>query len=91
MRGSIIIDSNGNSVAKKFERDGSGLITGLRESMGLIEIPETTTAINQGDMIDFIPFYRAGSIKHMQKCKPSHLVICTIGIFCRYCPNGSGF
>ena len=61
LRGSIMIDSNGNSVAKKFERDGSGLITGLRESTGLIEIPESTTTINQGDLVDFIPFNELGT------------------------------
>lgn len=56
LRGSIEADVHGNSIAMKFNRDGSGLITSLRESSGLIEIPEETTTINQGDLVDFIPF-----------------------------------
>jgi molybdopterin molybdotransferase len=43
-------------VAAKFPRDGSGLITGLREADGLIEIPEPATSVQRGDMVDFLPF-----------------------------------
>jgi len=44
----------------KFDRDGSGLITALRESSGLIEIPEETTSVSKGDLIDFIPYNEMG-------------------------------
>ena len=40
----------------KYARDGSGLISSLRESTGLIEIPEETTQVAQGDRLSFIPF-----------------------------------
>ncbi len=60
LRGTIEIDANGSNIAMKFNRDGSGLITSLRESTGLIEIPEETTVINQGDPVDFIPFNEFG-------------------------------
>ncbi|MEM8878571.1 MAG: gephyrin-like molybdotransferase Glp [Pseudomonadota bacterium] len=43
-------------VASKFPKDGSGLITGLREADGLIEIPEATTSVRHGDIVDFLPF-----------------------------------
>ena len=43
-------------VAAKFPRDGSGLITGLREADGLIELPEAATSVRRGDMVDFLPF-----------------------------------
>jgi len=43
-------------VAEKFPRDGSGLITGLREASGLIEIDEATTSLSPGDPVTFLPF-----------------------------------
>lgn len=59
LRGFIIHEDN-KPIVMKFDRDGSGLITGLRESSGLIEIPEETTSINTGDLIDFIPYNEMG-------------------------------
>lgn len=40
----------------KFKRDGSGLISGLREADGLIEISEEITSVTEGDSVSFIPF-----------------------------------
>lgn len=48
--------TGGHPAAHKFMRDGSGLITGLREADGLVEIPEETTSISRGDMVTFLPF-----------------------------------
>lgn len=56
----MLVEENGKTVAKKYQRDGSGLISGLRESSGFIEIPEDTTAVNKGDIIRFIPFSEFG-------------------------------
>jgi molybdopterin molybdotransferase len=55
-RGFLETDKNGQTTAHKFMRDGSGLITGLREADGLIEIPEDVTSIKQGDLVRFLPF-----------------------------------
>lgn len=55
-RGFLRTDDTGQTVAHKFMRDGSGLITGLREADGLIEIPEDVTKISQGDLVRFLPF-----------------------------------
>ncbi len=52
--------SGGHPAAHKFMRDGSGLITGLREADGLIEIPEEITSIGRGDMVTFLPFSSFG-------------------------------
>jgi len=60
LRGYISADEAGKSVAMKFNRDGSGLITGLREASGLIEISEETTSVNKDDLVDFIPFAELG-------------------------------
>lgn len=56
LRGWLARDSSGKTVAKKFDRDGSGLISGLRMATGLIEIPEHVTTVQAGQIIDFIPF-----------------------------------
>lgn len=60
LRGFIKEDENSNATAMKFDRDGSGLITGLRESSGLIEISEETTSVNSSDLVNFIPFSELG-------------------------------
>ncbi len=44
------------AVARKYERDGSGLISSLRAASGLIEIPEDVKSIREGDSVAFIPF-----------------------------------
>jgi len=55
-----LVNNNGQTSVEKFERDGSGLITGLRESSGLIEISEETTTLSKGDLVDFIPYTEFG-------------------------------
>lgn len=55
-RASLRRGSDGVTAAYKFARDGSGLITGLREADGLVEIPEDVTAIKRGDLVTFLPF-----------------------------------
>jgi molybdopterin molybdotransferase len=44
----------------KFARDGSGLISGLREADGLIDIPEDVAEVKPGDQVAFIPFSEFG-------------------------------
>ncbi|KPB00948.1 gephyrin-like molybdotransferase Glp [Ahrensia marina] len=57
LRGWLEEDDAGNTIAVKFDRDGSGLITGLRKATGLIEIPENVNKINKGDRVRFVPFH----------------------------------
>ncbi len=47
-------------VVDKFQRDGSGLISGLRAADCLIEIPEDAGNIYAGDTVDIIPFTEFG-------------------------------
>ena len=44
----------------KFPRDGSGLISSLREADGLIEVPEEVEEVRAGETVDFIPFSEFG-------------------------------
>ncbi|MGI9353356.1 MAG: molybdopterin molybdotransferase MoeA [Rhizobiaceae bacterium] len=60
LRGSIGNGPDGQVLVSKFDRDGSGLITGLRAANGLIEIPEGRTKVSKGDSVDFIPFSEFG-------------------------------
>lgn len=59
-RGWLETGEDGEPVARKFERDGSGLITGLRQASGLIEVDEDTTRVSPGDRLRFIPFSEFG-------------------------------
>jgi len=46
----------GQTVLRKYSRDGSGLISGLRAAEGLIVIDEETTSVKEGDRLTFVPF-----------------------------------
>lgn len=56
MRGILVRDGAEIIGVDKFTRDGSGLISGLREADGLIEIGEDVTSLTEGDAVSFIPF-----------------------------------
>lgn len=58
-RGRTITTPDGLTV-EKFARDGSGLITGLRASDGLIDIPEDRPRVAAGEIVDFIPYSEFG-------------------------------
>lgn len=59
LRGFLVSDENGTQ-AMKFDRDGSGLISGLTASTGLIEIPEEMTRVQRGEPVHFIPYSTFG-------------------------------
>lgn len=51
---------DGKIIVRKYERDGSGLISSLRAASGLIEIPEDQASLSKGDGVNFIPFSAFG-------------------------------
>jgi molybdopterin molybdotransferase len=51
---------DGRLSVAKFPRDGSGLISSLRDADGLIEVPEEVSEVKEGDTVDFIPFAELG-------------------------------
>ncbi len=59
-RGWLEADAAGRPVARKFDRNGSGLISGLRKATGLIEVTEETTGVAEDDTVSFIPFGELG-------------------------------
>ena len=56
LRASLVAGDDGELTAEKFERQGSGIITSLVQSDGLVEIPEDVTYFAKGSMVDFLPF-----------------------------------
>jgi molybdopterin molybdotransferase len=55
-----LVRENGQLSVAKFPRDGSGLISSLREGDGLIEVGEDLDEVRAGDLVDFIPFSEFG-------------------------------
>ncbi len=60
LRGWIEETSDGPLV-RKFERDGSGLISGLTQATGLIELDEDLSSVAAGQLVNFIPFSSFGA------------------------------
>lgn len=60
LRGVLQQDGEGGLSVAKFPRDGSGLITGLTASDGLIELAEPVTSVDRGDLVNFIPYSEFG-------------------------------
>ena len=52
--------TGGRLSVAKFARDGSGLISSMREADGLIDVAEDVSEVREGDMVDFIPFTEFG-------------------------------
>jgi molybdopterin molybdotransferase len=60
LRGQLGSHPDGKLFVKPYPRDGSGLITSLRASDGLIEIEEEVQALHKGQLISFIPYCEFG-------------------------------
>lgn len=56
LRARLETGDDGRPVAIRFPSDSSGVITSLVESDGLVDIPEHTESIREGDPVTFLPF-----------------------------------
>ena len=56
VRARLETGGDGALVARKFERQGAGILSSLVESDGLVELPEEMTRLRSGTMVDFLPF-----------------------------------
>lgn len=56
----MMIDTPDGLMVDKYRRDGSGLISSLREADCLIDIEEAVEAVNPGDHVSVIPFTEFG-------------------------------
>jgi molybdopterin molybdotransferase len=52
----LVPGPDGEVAARKFPREGAGILTSLVESDGLVELPEDLTRLEAGTMVDFLPF-----------------------------------
>jgi molybdopterin molybdotransferase len=49
-------DEKGNTIAEKYGQQGSGILTSLTRTQGLVELHENITEIAAGDLVDFIDY-----------------------------------
>ncbi len=59
-RAKLISERGKGLQVAKFPRDGSGLISSLREADGLIEVDEDVGEVREGKLVNFIPFSEFG-------------------------------
>jgi molybdopterin molybdotransferase len=55
LRARLTASPNG-PVAEKFSEDGSGILSSMVATNGLIELAEDITVVRQGDLVDFLPY-----------------------------------
>jgi molybdopterin molybdotransferase len=56
LRATLFTDTDGVLAARRFPREGAGILTSMVESDGLIELSEELTQLDPGTMVDFLPF-----------------------------------
>ncbi|HUI16597.1 MAG TPA: gephyrin-like molybdotransferase Glp, partial [Alphaproteobacteria bacterium] len=56
VRARLVSDGAGGIVARKFPREGAGILSSMVEADGLAELPESLTHLERGSMVDFLPF-----------------------------------
>lgn len=56
LRAALRRGSDGQLTADKFPEEGSGVLTSMVASDGLVELPENNTGVKRGDLVDFVPF-----------------------------------
>ncbi len=56
VRATVHRDAEGNLRARRFPREGSGILTSMAVSSGLVELPEDMAEVKQGDRVDYLPF-----------------------------------
>lgn len=56
VRAHLSTDGDGHVVARKFPRQGSGILSSLVDADGLVELPEAVTVVEEGMAVDFLPF-----------------------------------
>ena len=60
LRARLSREADGSLVARKFPREGAGILSSLVEADGLVELPEALTRLEPGSMVEFLPFSEVG-------------------------------
>jgi molybdopterin molybdotransferase len=61
LRANLQRDENGQVFVHKHPSQGSGVLTSMVASDGLVELVEDLTQVNEGDLVDFLPFVEVAS------------------------------
>jgi len=56
LRVSLVRDRENNLKVQKFPFDGSGILSSMVSSDGLVELSEDIVKVSEGDLVDFLPF-----------------------------------
>jgi len=56
LRVSLEPNTDGHLCAVKYPRQGSGILTSMVATDGLVELREDTTEVKEGDLVDFLPY-----------------------------------
>jgi molybdopterin molybdotransferase len=56
LRARLELDAEGRLLARRFPRDGAGILSSMVGSDGLVVLGEAVTAVAEGDRLDFLPF-----------------------------------
>jgi molybdopterin molybdotransferase len=56
VRVQLEFDGTGGCVARKFPRDGAGILSSMTGSEGFVVLGEGMTTLREGEMVDFLPF-----------------------------------
>ena len=56
LRARLVAGAGGTPVARKFPREGSGILSSMVEADGLIEIGEDVAKLNKGEPVNYLPF-----------------------------------
>ena len=62
LRARLVPGPDGRPLARRIEREGSGVLSSLAEADGLVEIAEDVTRVDRGDLVDFAPFSELGVV-----------------------------
>jgi molybdopterin molybdotransferase len=61
IRARLESDGAGRPVAARFPADGSGILSSMVESDGLVELGDDAGPVAKGDRVDFLPFDELGA------------------------------
>lgn len=56
MRARLEADASGTLRAMKYPRQGSGVLTSMVATDGLVELPEDLDGVEEGQLVDFLPY-----------------------------------
>lgn len=60
VRAQLVAAPDGGWIARKFPRQGAGILSSMVAADGLVELPEDLTYLEEGERVPFLPFSEVG-------------------------------